>query len=63
MLLGTCWELRTRMGNGGQTKKKAWKFSRATLGFFQAEQVEGSDRSCLIEPAQPALVIQGGLIK
>jgi hypothetical protein len=51
------------MGNGGQTKKKAWKFSRATLGFFQAEQVEGSDRSCLIEPAQPALVIQGGLIK
>jgi len=31
------------MGNGGQTKKQTWKFNRATLGFCQAEQVEGSD--------------------
>jgi hypothetical protein len=31
------------MRNGGQMKKKAWKFSRATLGFSQGEQVEGTD--------------------
>jgi hypothetical protein len=31
------------MGNGGQTKKKIWKFSKPMLGFCQAEQVEGSD--------------------
>jgi hypothetical protein len=51
------------MGNGGQTKKKTWKFSRATLGFCLAEQVEGSDELCLIEPGQPSLVNQGGFIK
>jgi hypothetical protein len=38
-----CLELRSGMGNGGQMKKKTWKFSRATLRFCQAEQVEGSD--------------------
>jgi len=27
----------------GKRKKKTWKFNRATLGFCQAEQVEGSD--------------------
>jgi hypothetical protein len=43
MLLGTCWELRSGMGNGVQTKKKTWKFNRATLGFCQVEQVERSD--------------------
>ncbi len=43
LLLGTCWELRNGRGNGGHTKKKAWKFSRARLGFFQVKQVEGSD--------------------
>ncbi len=36
-------EVRSGMGNGGQTKKNTWKFSRATLGFCQAEPVEGSD--------------------
>jgi len=52
------------MGHGGQTKKKTWKFSRAaTLGFCQAEQVDGSDECCFIEPGQPGLVNQGGLIK
>jgi len=27
----------------GKQKKKAWNFSRATLGSSQGEQVEGSD--------------------
>ncbi len=58
-----CLELRSGMGNGGQMKKKTWKFSRATLGFCEAEQVEASDGSCLIKPGQPGLVNQRGLIK
>ncbi len=30
-------------GYSWANEKKAWKFSRATLGFCQAEQVEGTD--------------------
>jgi len=37
MLLGMCWELQSGMHNGGQTKEKAWKFSRATLGFLSSK--------------------------
>jgi hypothetical protein len=44
-------------------EKKTWKFSRATLGFCQAEQVDKSDGWCLIEPGQPSLVNQGRFIK
>jgi hypothetical protein len=33
------------------------------LGFWEAEQVEASDGSCLIKPGQPGLVNQRGLIK
>jgi hypothetical protein len=47
----------------GKQKKKVWKFSRAMLEFCQAKQVEGSDGWCLIEPRQPGLLNQGGLIK
>ncbi len=47
----------------GKQKKKAWKFSRATLGSSQGEQVEGSDGWCSIEPGDPSLVNQGGFIK